>query len=81
MSTIAYGTAVIIQMSLLLCGQAGRTGKLNYLIAGPFLWNAGKSVLITQRQHRDLILSYRHSRSILENKSSTFDEWVKLQCV
>ncbi|WP_144400895.1 hypothetical protein [Novosphingobium sp. MBES04] len=81
MSVIAYGTAMIIQMALLCSGQAGRTGKLNYLIAGPFLWNAGKSVLMTQRHHRDLVLSYRDSCAILDNKSLAFDHWVKHQCV
>lgn len=80
MSTIAYGTAVIIQMMLLVSGTAGRTGKLNYLIAGPFLWNAGKSVLIAHRQHRQVIQAYDQSLALLEDKSITFDDWVKHQC-
>lgn len=79
MSTIAYGTAVIIQMMLLVSDIAGRTGKLNYLIVGPFLWNAGKSVLITHRQHRQVIHDYDRSLALLEDKSLTFDDWVKCQ--
>lgn len=80
MSTISYGTAVIIQMMLLVSGIAGRTGKLNYLIAGPFLWNAGKSVLVAHRQHRQVIQDYDQSLALLEDKSLTFDDWVKCQC-
>ncbi|MFU7103065.1 hypothetical protein ACM747_05420, partial [Pseudomonas aeruginosa] len=80
MSTIAFGTAVLIQMMLLVSSTAGRTGKLNYLIAGPFLWNAGKSVLITHRQHRQVIEGYDQSLALLEDKSINFDDWVKHQC-
>lgn len=80
MSTIAYGTAVIIQMMLLVSGNAGRTGKLNYLIAGPFFWNAGKSVLVVSRQSRKIIQDYDESCAILEDKCATFDDWVKFQC-
>jgi len=80
MSTIAYGTAVVIQMMLLVSGTAGRTGKLNYLIAGPFLWNAGKTVLICNRQHRQILQEYDRSLALLENESTTFDDWVKCQC-
>ncbi|EOG2038913.1 hypothetical protein ACK5FY_005279 [Pseudomonas aeruginosa] len=80
MSTIAFGTAVLIQMMLLVSGAAGRTGKLNYLIAGPFLWNAGKSVLIPHRQHRQVIEGYDQSLALLEDKSINFDDWVKHQC-
>ncbi|EKT4465577.1 hypothetical protein QEL93_000948 [Pseudomonas putida] len=80
MSTIAYGTAVVIQMMLLASGTAGRTGKLNYLIAGPFLWNAGKVVLICNRQHREIVQGYDRSLALLENESITFDDWVKCQC-
>ncbi|MGH8437990.1 MAG: hypothetical protein ACRERW_02830 [Pseudomonas sp.] len=80
MSTIAYGTAVIIQMMLLVSGTAGRTGKLNYLTAGPFLWNAGKTVLICHRQHRQIVQDYDRSLALLENESTTFDDWVKCQC-
>jgi hypothetical protein len=81
MSTIAYGSAVIVQMLMLLGGIGGRTGKLNYLIACPFVWNAGKIVLILNRQNREIIRDYDHSIAMLDDQSVTFDEWVKNQCV
>lgn len=79
-STIAYGTGIIVQMLMLLYGFGGRTGKLNYLIALPFLWNAGKSVLILNKQNREIIRDYDHSIAMLDERSVTFDEWVKSQC-
>ncbi len=80
MSTIAYGTGLMIQMLLLVAGAGGRTGKMNYLIAGPFLWNAGKSTLITHRQHQRVVMDYERSIRLLDDKTTTFDDWIRVQC-
>ena len=81
MSTIAYGSAVVMQMLMLLGGIGGRTGKLNYLIACPFVWNSGKIVLISNRQNREIVRNYEQSIAMLDDQTATFDEWVKSQCV
>ncbi|HBI6864240.1 TPA: hypothetical protein K8E22_003927 [Enterobacter cloacae] len=81
LAVIAYGTALVIQMLLLVTGTLGRTGKLNYLIAGPFLWNSARSVLIVHKQHRQVMTHYEKSIAVLNDSESNFDDWVKTVCV
>ncbi|MDA5483406.1 hypothetical protein PGS49_22675 [Yersinia intermedia] len=80
LAIIAYGTALVIQMLLLVSGTLGRTGKLNYLIAGPFLWNSTRSVLIVHKQHRHVMSHYRKSIAVLNDSESNFDDWINEIC-
>ncbi|MEP9337942.1 hypothetical protein ABKU20_23245, partial (plasmid) [Enterobacter asburiae] len=80
LAVIAYGTALVIQMLLLVTGTLGRTGKLNYLIAGPFLWNSARSVLIVHKQHRQVMTHYEKSIAVLNDSESNFDDWIKTVC-
>lgn len=80
LATIAYGTALVVQMVLLLTGSLGRTGKLNYLIAGPFLWNSTRSVLLVHKQHRQVMSHYEESLAVLNNSELSFDDWVRTVC-
>lgn len=80
LAIIAYGTALVIQMLMLITGSLGRTGKLNYLIAGPFLWNSTRSVLMVHKQHRQVMTHYEESIAVLNDNESSFDDWVKTVC-
>jgi len=92
MSTIAYGTTLLIQLFLCLvnagsggvvgttAGATRMTAKFNYLIAGPFLWNASKSVIIVGKQHSEIMKDYEASISCLNDSETSFDTWIKTQC-
>jgi len=56
------------------------TAKFNYLIAGPFLWNASKSVIIVGKQHGEIMEDYEASISCLNDSGTSFDNWIKTQC-
>lgn len=80
MNTIAYGSALYIQILLLAIGVDGnkhRTAKLNYLIAGPFVYNSIKSILITNRIHKGIMVDYDNSINQLEKEEITIDQWAK----
>lgn len=93
MSTIAYGSTLLIQLFLCLlnagsggvvgtaAGATRMTAKFNYLIAGPFLWNASKSVIIVGKQHNEIMRNYEESIACLNSRETLFDSWVKTQCV
>lgn len=90
--TIAYGSALLIQLLLCLlnagsggavgtaAGATRMTAKFNYFIVGPFLWNASKSVLIVNKQHGDIMKNYEDSITCLNSSETSFDSWVKTQC-
>lgn len=80
LNTIAYGIAMVIQMMLLLTGVWGRTGKLNYLIAGPFLFNCARTTLIINRKHKKFMPEINRSIAILESEENTFEDWVREIC-
>lgn len=82
MSTIAYGTALYIQTFLLAIGIDGnkvRTAKMNYLIAGPFILNSTKSVLISTRMHKEFVNQHDESIALLKNEEVSIEQWVKAQ--
>ncbi|WP_110685943.1 hypothetical protein [Salinicola aestuarinus] len=84
MSTIAYGTALYIQTFLLAIGVNGnkiRTAKMNYLIAGPFVLNSTKSVLIATRMHKKVVAQYEESIAMLKNEEVSIEQWVKAQAL
>jgi hypothetical protein len=83
MSSIAYGTAMIMQLLLVMGkfkGMVGRTGKLNYFIAGPFIWSSGRSVMISEKMNKKMSSHYEQSIAVLEDSEKSFDEWVAQLC-
>lgn len=79
MSSIAYGTSVVVQMFIMIVDPSSRTGKLNHLIAWPFLYNSGKASIMLYQQHKGLIDSYQSSIALLSSGSVEFEAWVKTQ--
>lgn len=80
MSVISYGVCMIIQMMLIITNIRGVTGKLNYIIVIPFLRNAIKVMLITNKKHKKIIKNYQKSISLLNNNEIDLELWIKQTC-